>query len=172
MINHEFDYIAITKPKLVIMYCLECDKALEKPVFYYSTENFGIPLCRIHQSWVLHLDYKTTDDALSLYFALKERGVPDQLEKHDGFKSVDIAIEEAKVHIEVDGVHHNFDSRQAMSDLQRTYHSFKKGYFTLRIPNSLVRRDLEETADWIVEILKFGKKKAAKKSVSFFKSLR
>jgi len=154
------------------MYCLECDKPIERAVFYYSSENFGVALCRYHQTWIRQIDPKTTDDALSLYFALKERGVPAQLEKHDGFKSVDIAIEEAKVHIEVDGMHHSFDSRQAMSDLHRTYYSFKKGYFTLRIPNSLVRQDLEETADWIVEILKFGKKKATKRNVSFFKSLR
>jgi very-short-patch-repair endonuclease len=81
--------------------------------------------------------------------------VPAQLEKFDGFKHIDIAIPEAKVNIEVDGSHHNYSTKQALADLKRTYHSFLKGYLTLRIPNSLVKNDfvLEETADYIVGFL-------------------
>ena len=88
-------------------------------------------------------------------FALKKREVPAQLEKYDGFKHIDIAVPEAKINIEVDGIHHNFNSTQALRDLKRTYHSFLKGYYTLRIPNSLVRNDsfLDETANFIVKIL-------------------
>ncbi|MBN1501954.1 DUF559 domain-containing protein [Candidatus Woesearchaeota archaeon] len=84
-----------------------------------------------------------------------ERGVPVQLEKWDGFKHIDIAITESKVNIEVDGQQHNFNTKQALSDLKRTYFSFKKGYLTLRIPNSLVknRKILEETADFITRFL-------------------
>ncbi|MGV3538350.1 MAG: DUF559 domain-containing protein [Rufibacter sp.] len=94
-------------------------------------------------------------EAIRLYFALKNRGVPAQLEKFDGFKHIDIAIPEAKVNIEVDGGHHNYNTKQALADLKRTYFSFLKGYLTVRIPNSLVYNDevLEETADFIVGIL-------------------
>lgn len=88
-----------------------------------------------------------------MYFALRERGVPAQLEKDDGFKTIDIAVPSVKVNIEVDGQHHNYSSRQAMSDLKRTLHSYKKGYATLRIPNSLLRDDLERAADLITEYL-------------------
>ena len=88
-----------------------------------------------------------------LYFALKERDVPAELEKFDGFKTIDIAVPEAKVNIEVDGQHHNFNPQQALSDLKRTYFSFLKGYLTLRIPNSLILWDLEETANYLTEIL-------------------
>ncbi|MGN6647371.1 MAG: DUF559 domain-containing protein [Cytophaga sp.] len=91
--------------------------------------------------------------AIELYFALKRRGVPAEMEKNDGFKTIDIAVPDARVNIEVDGAHHNFNSNQAFSDLNRTLYSFKKGFFTLRIPNSLVRYHLEETADKITEFL-------------------
>jgi very-short-patch-repair endonuclease len=58
-----------------------------------------------------------------------------------------------KINIEVDGSHHNLSSEQAFSDLLRTYHSFREGYFTLRIPNSLIRDYFEETLDLITEII-------------------
>jgi hypothetical protein len=155
------------------MYCLECDCPIQKDIFNYSTYNFGVPLYRPHQNWVKQLDpIKVTNQALILYFALKEYGVPAELEKYDGFKSIDIAIEEAKVHIEVDGVQHNFDSRQALSDLKRTYYSFKKGYFTLRIPNSLINRHLDDTVDYIIDLLELGKRKASKRAFSNFKLRR
>jgi len=98
---------------------------------------------------------QTTEEALKLYFALKKRGVPAELEKFDGYKHIDIAIPEAKINIEVDGKHHNSNNRQALADLKRTYFSFLKGYYTIRIPNSLVYNDyvLNETADFIVGIL-------------------
>jgi len=109
-----------------------------------------------HQKWVKEQERVSTFSCMSLYFALKERGVPAQLEKFDGYKHIDIAIPQAKVNIEVDGGHHNYNDRQALSDLKRTYHSFLKGYLTLRIPNSLVEFHLEETADYITDMLVVG----------------
>ena len=82
-----------------------------------------------------------------------ERNVPAELEKYDGYKTIDIAVTDAKVNIEVDGAHHNYDHRQALADLQRTYFAFKKGYLTLRIPNSLVKSNLNDTADYITQFL-------------------
>lgn len=135
--------------------CVECNSGIDFRVFNYSIENFGHPLCRSCQNWFEDiLDYSSaTDEAIDLYFALKKRGVPAKLEKCDGFKTIDIAVPDAKVNIEVDGMHHNFNSIQAMSDLRRTLFSFKKGYSTLRIPNSLARFNLDEAADLITEFL-------------------
>lgn len=102
------------------------------------------------------LDFSSaTNEAIALYFALKQRGVPAILEKNDGHKTIDIAVPDAKVNIEVDGEHHNYDAKQAMKDLERTLYSFKKGYSTLRIPNSLTRstNSLEQAADKITEYL-------------------
>ncbi len=141
--------------------CLECNNQLEKKIFEYSIQNFGIPLCLEHQKWIKYMNSQTTQETMRLYFALKERGVPAEMEKFDGYKHIDIAIPEAKVNIEVDGGHHNFNTQQALADLRRTYYSFLKGYITFRIPNSLVYNDktLEETADYIVEMLNENNKR-------------
>jgi len=135
--------------------CHNCGIFIDESVFRYSINNFGVPLCIPCQNWIKDIEQCTTNEARRLYFALKQRGVPAELEKFDGYKCIDIAIPKAKINIEVDGQHHNFDSKQALSDLKRTYYSFLKGFYTLRIPNSLVYNDkvLNETADYIVEIL-------------------
>lgn len=132
-------------------YCLECGVNIEWNVYNYSNKEFGVPLCINHQKWIRSID--TTEETIALYFALKERDVPAELEKFDGYKTIDIAVTEAKVNIEVDGMQHNFSNRQALADLKRTYYSFLKGYITLRVPNTLIRSDIEETADFITEIL-------------------
>lgn len=137
------------------MYCINCNDYINQTVFNYSTENFGFPLCISCQHWYKEGIEKniTTNETLQLYLALKFRGVPAEIEKFDGFKTIDIAVVEKRVNVEVDGSHHNFNSKQALSDLKRTYFSFLKGYLTLRIPNSLVRYHLDETADMITEFL-------------------
>ncbi|WP_243651115.1 DUF559 domain-containing protein [Hymenobacter gummosus] len=118
-------------------------------------ENFGVPLCMPHQEYAKRMELQSTEESMRLYFALKERGVPAKLEQFDGYKHIDISVPEAKVNIEVDGIHHNRDAKQALSDLKRTYYSFLRGYLTIRIPNSLVRNDklLDETADYLVDML-------------------
>ena len=79
--------------------------------------------------------------------------MPARLEKWDGYKTIDIAIPECKINIEVDGLQHNFNADQALSDLQRTYYSFLKGYLTLRVPNSLLEENLDDAADYITKFL-------------------
>jgi hypothetical protein len=136
-------------------FCLECSKKISANEFRYSIEKYNIPLCLEHQGWIDYMVNRTTFETIRLYFSLKERGVPAEMEKFDGFKHIDIAIPEARINIEVDGGHHNYSDRQALADLKRTYFSFLKGYFTIRIPNSLVYDEyiLNETADFIVGIL-------------------
>jgi len=142
-------------------FCVECGDFLSQKVIDYSQTNFGISLCIPHQKRTEYLETITTPETLRLYWALRTRNVPAQIEKFDGFKHIDIAIPEAKINIEVDGMHHNNNPKQALSDLKRTYHSFLKGYFTLRIPNSLIYNEdiLNETADYIVYILNVSNNK-------------
>ncbi|MBN2101292.1 MAG: DUF559 domain-containing protein [Candidatus Aenigmarchaeota archaeon] len=132
-------------------FCNECRKPITEDEFLFSTGKYRRPLCRFHQKE----EKKSTPEALELGKALKSRGVPVELEKFDGFKHIDIAVFDAKVNIEVDGVQHNLKKEQALADLKRTFFSFKKGFLTLRIPNILVRdkKTLEETADFITEFL-------------------
>ncbi len=146
--------------------CNECGENITYGVNDFSEKFYGVNLCIEHQRWIDQMQDKTSQETIRLYFALKQRNVPAQLEKYDGHKQIDIAIPEAKVNIEVDGAHHNFNVNQARADLKRTYYSFLKGYLTLRIPNSLVYDDkiLDETADFIVSFLvenrnKIGRKK-------------
>lgn len=116
-------------------------------------ENFELPLCIPCQDDFKFKSQKASPLSIILYKQLKKRGVPAELEKWDGTKTIDIAVVDAKVNIEVDGSQHNFNAQQALSDLLRTLLAFKKGYLTLRVPNSLVKYDLEKTADLITEFL-------------------
>ncbi|WP_245576603.1 hypothetical protein [Flexithrix dorotheae] len=147
--------IIVNYSKKIMELCLECGRNISDNVFNFSVKKYGIPLCMEHQNWIDYMETETTFEVIRLYFALKKKGVPAQMEKFDGYKHIDIAIPEARVNIEVDGKHHNYSKKQALADLKRTYFSFIKGYFTLRIPNSLVYEEctLEETADFIVGIL-------------------
>jgi hypothetical protein len=127
---------------------------LDSDVYQYSVQKFQHPICRSHQDFIREkLTGSTTQEAVRLYFALLQRGVPAELEKYDGYKQIDIAIVEAKVNIEVDGGHHIYSGHQALKDLQRTLYSFRKGYLTLRIPNSLIRSNLSEAVDLIIDFL-------------------
>ncbi len=135
--------------------CTECNCTISNQVATFSIGKYNIPLCIEHQKWLAKMEYISTEQALTLYFELKQRGVPAQLEKFDGFKHIDIAIPTIKLNIEVDGQHHNYDSKQALADLKRTYHSLMKGYYTIRIPNSLTYNDyiLTETADYLADLI-------------------
>jgi very-short-patch-repair endonuclease len=133
--------------------CCHCNESISPRVYSFSMENFELPLCIPCQEEFKIKSQKATPIAVALYKQLKKRGVPAELEKWDGTKTIDIAVVDAKVNIEVDGSQHNFNADQAMRDLLRTLLAFKKGYLTLRIPNSLVKYNLEKTADLITEFL-------------------
>ncbi len=138
-------------------YCNQCNSTITKDEFSYSVNHYERPLCRACQKPNSSPKKNTpepTPQAKYLYNVLRQRGVPARLEQFDGFKHIDIAIPEVKVNIEVDGGHHNYDKKQALADLKRTYYSFRKGYLTLRIPNSLLEKEnIHETANYIVEFL-------------------
>ncbi len=138
---------------LIEEYCSICYKTeTNERVIDHSKNEFGNIVCFKCQGALRK--YDSTNEAIALYVALKKNRVLAELEKYDGYKRIDIAIPKYRINIEVDGVQHNVNFNQAMSDLQRTYHSFQKGYYTLRIPNKLVRENLEETADYITEMIR------------------
>jgi very-short-patch-repair endonuclease len=137
--------------------CFDCKASIDSKVFEYSIEKFNTPLCRPCQEDLKSRFEKATVEAKQLYAALRKKGVHAQLEKDTGHMTIDIAITDAMVNIEVDGPHHNYSAKQALADLKRTYHAFKRGYITLRIPNSLIKTNLDETAQYIAEFLKDSK---------------
>jgi very-short-patch-repair endonuclease len=136
---------------LSAMSCVECGAHETNSVLLYSIRNFGVPLCVYHQQWIRTVD--TTPENVKLYLALKQQGVPAKLEKLDGYKTIDIAIPGCKVNIEVDGLQHNYNPNQALSELKRNYISFLQGYLTLRIPNSFIESNLDNTVEYVVNFL-------------------
>lgn len=134
--------------------CIDCAAPLTTAVFIYSSSTFSLPLCIHCQLSFKEKSNTSTKETRELYIALRKRKVPAELEKWDGYKTIDIAIVHAKINIEVDGEQQHSYSRMELSDLTRTYYSFRNGYLTLRIPVSLVKYHLEETAEYITDFLR------------------
>jgi very-short-patch-repair endonuclease len=129
-------------------YCKKCKRNITDDEYYFSNKNFGKALCRTHQP---------TLEVRRLGKKLKQIGNWDVIyEAFDGHKNVDISIPSAKVDIEVDGLHHAMTKTQALSDIKRTYYSYKNdGIITLHIPNILIRDDdtTDEAAKYINNFL-------------------
>lgn len=132
---------------------MHCGCKISYEVYDYSMLHYGYQLCISDQRWIDGMieEKITTIQTMNLYLALKSCGVPVEIEKYDGFKHIDIAIPSVKLNIEIDGLHHHYNSYQALQDLKRTYYSFKKGYFTIRVPNSLVENKFDDAVDYILK---------------------
>ena len=133
--------------------CVCCSKViLTENEVEKSNKTHGLTLCIVCEKEHIKGLRGSTVDANRLFFALKGRNLDALLQHKEKFKTIDIYIPSAMLHIEVDGAHHNTDAEQAFRDLMRTYHSAKEGYFTLRIPNTLVKNKLKKAIDIIVNI--------------------
>ena len=139
--------------------CSKCGQSISNLVFDYSKDKFLLPLCQDCQLWYRNLKGKPSKLSKNLYLALKEKGLDVELEYFDGYKKIDIYSKESMIHIEVDGEQHYKDTFQASSDLLRTMYSNKEGFITLRIPNTLVSKKLDYTAEIIYQILMENKRR-------------
>lgn len=101
----------------------------------------------------------TTEQEKKLYKALKKRGIDCILEYNDGHKTVDIAINNSKIDIEVDGLYHYLRAKQIVSDIHRSRHSEKNGFSTIHIFNAIIDHHLEQVADAIAKVAKANIKK-------------
>ncbi|MBT8298129.1 MAG: hypothetical protein KJO52_07325 [Maribacter sp.] len=137
------------------MTCLECNQKLDYLRHKNSMDRLGVELCEKHQTRMVKLIKKnnTPVEAIQLYYGLKEAGVKSMLEWWDGKKSVDIAISRVKLNIEIDAEYHMLTHEQAINDLERTMHSFKNGFTTIRIPHVLIKNYLKETVNNILGIM-------------------
>ena len=95
-----------------------------------------------------------TKYAQLLFDALEKRGIKSQLEYFDGHKTVDIAVLDAKIFIEIDGLHHYTHPEQIKADFKRNHFSDGDDIDTFRVPNELVENHLEEIVDGIAEVIK------------------
>ena len=120
-------------------FCSVCKKTISDKVYNYSMDNFGRALCLNHQKTV-------SPQAIQLSNALKRQGISHELEYSDGYKHVDIAIEWAKLYLELDGKQHAFSPKQMRADYDREKYSQKDGYVTKRIPNEWVDTNVNKLA--------------------------
>jgi very-short-patch-repair endonuclease len=123
-------------------YCYVCKKTINQKEYDYSINNNGIALCSNHQKTV-------TPHALKLSKALNNLRIEHKLEHGDGFKHVDIAIEFARLYVELDGSQHVLSPKQMLADDERDKHSLKAGFITKRIPNNAIEMDVDSVATGI-----------------------
>jgi very-short-patch-repair endonuclease len=118
-------------------------------------DQLGLELCKQHLTRMAKLieNNNTPIEAMHLYYGLKAVGVNPMLEWWDGKKSIDIAISRVKLNIEIDVEYHMLTHEQAINDLERTMHSFKNGFTTIRIPHVLIKHYLKETVNNILGIM-------------------
>lgn len=142
------------------MVCSKCEQFVSDKELDYSVENYGQILCRTCQDKYHHyrehyekVKKRSTEFAIKLQQSLVKMGFDARLEQYDKHKHIDIAIPSHKLNIEIDGPQHNLNKEQALADLKRTYHSWKQNYFTLRIPNVLVKEEAYITAGFIKEMI-------------------
>jgi len=156
------------------MYCNICKKTISKEVYDYSLKYFGKPLCMTHQkqeksSYNNKTSYpsytpksstnsKVTPQALALYNALRKRKVRCKLEAYDGYKHVDIRIEDARIDIEVDGKQHILSHKQMYADMKRTEGSQEDEFYTMRYSNSDIDENVELIADNIAKVARKRKR--------------
>jgi len=88
-----------------------------------------------------------------LYKALLKRGVNAQLEYSDGHKTVDIAVLNAHLYIEVDGIQHFTNSEQIIRDFKRNHYSDGDDFSTFYVTNQLIDKYLDEIADALVKVI-------------------
>ena len=109
---------------------------------------------------LVHHCFRTpTKEAADLKNELEKHGVKVYVELSDGHKHIDLALPDAKLNIEVDGIHHLTNPKQIVADLARGYYSNMLGYDTMHIPNEMIRLHLAEIADALAEASKIREQK-------------
>jgi len=128
--------------------CEVCNVKLPKSEYDYSMANFGKPLCLHHQR-----EKRAAPHALKLYEALRKRGVFCELESYNSAKHIDIAVNDARLYIGIDGEHHNLDAEQLYIDLVKDEESFKEGFATKRFTLKELDEHMEGIADTLAEVI-------------------
>ena len=96
----------------------------------------------------------SSNQTKKLYEALKSKGIDAQIEYFDGHKTVDIAILDAHIYIEVDGIQHFTNPKQIMSDFKRYHFSDGDDFNTFYVTNQIIDNYLEGVTEALVEVVK------------------
>ena len=103
-------------------------------------------------------NHQPTDQENKLYDALLAKGIKAIQHYYDGHKTVDIAILQAKLFIEVDGLQHFTDPEQIKSDFKRYHYSDGDDFSTFYITNQLVETHLDDVVNALVKVIEERKK--------------
>src|ERR1017187_3443713 len=124
------------------MKCLKCEMPISEKEESYSVKLMGGRFCIQCQRDLDYSFFNATPEERKLFIALLKEGYPAQIQKDDGYKTIDIAIPDAMLNIEVDGRQHIYNPEQRRSDKYRTMYSSEKGYKTVRYSNDRINLDL------------------------------
>jgi len=91
--------------------------------------------------------------AQMLYDALCKRGLKVELEYSDGHKTVDLAILEPRIYIEVDGIQHFTNPEQILRDFKRYHFSDGDDFNTFYVTNQIIDNHLDQVADALVKVV-------------------
>lgn len=137
------------------MKCIECQKKPSEHELNEALVSYQVPLCTKHKDRIDGLieKHRTPIEAIQLYYGLKQANVRPMLEWWNGKRSVDIAISRAKLNIIIDTEYDRMTHEEAMHDLEDIMHSFKNGFTTIRIPQTLIQHYLLETIQNVIGIV-------------------
>lgn len=93
-----------------------------------------------------------TKQTRELYETLSRKGLKVIEEYSDGHKHVDIAIPQARIYIEVDGLQHFTDPAQIERDFKRDHYSDGDDFDTIHIPNLILEHHLEGVSEAIKSV--------------------
>ena len=88
-----------------------------------------------------------------LHEALKARNIDAILEYNDGHKTVDLAVLDAKLFIEVDGLQHFTNPEQILRDFKRSHYSDGDDFRTFYVTNQIIERYLDQVADALAKVI-------------------
>jgi very-short-patch-repair endonuclease len=91
--------------------------------------------------------------AQTLHDALIKRGIKATREHDDGHKHVDIAVLDARLYIEVDGLQHFTKPEQIMRDFKRHHYSDGDDYDTFYVTNQILEKFLDDVVDALVNVI-------------------
>ena len=97
--------------------------------------------------------HKPSRQAQRLYDALIKKGVECIPEYSDGHKHVDIAVLQAKLYIEVDGINHFIDPEQINRDLKRSHFTDGDDFRTFFVTNQILKYYLKDVVDALVKVI-------------------
>lgn len=97
--------------------------------------------------------------AKMLYDALCKKGIAAQLEYSDGHKTVDIAILNPRIYIEVDGIQHFTNPEQIMRDFKRYHFSDGDDFSTFYVTNQIIDHYLDEVVNALAKVVELKSEK-------------